>query len=299
LPPARPERLAHRGPPWEPTITTSLAQAPQARLGALVRACHPGPTLLITAVMVALSAKAGVRLPELAVVTVAALAGQLSVGWSNDALDAGRDAAAGRTDKPVAAGVIGRRTVWVAATTAVVVNVVLCFWLSVGAGVTNLFIVGAAWAYNAGLKSTLASGIMFILGFGPIPIFATSIDPAQPAPSGWTVAAAAALGLGGHFANVLPDLAADRDTGVRGLPQRIAALPRGGTLVRIIALVLLVGASAMLTLAPGRSHPWYAIAGFALAVLLAVLGFRASGRGPFRAALAIAALDVVLFVALG
>jgi 4-hydroxybenzoate polyprenyltransferase len=248
-------------------------------------------------VIVVMAAKAGVRLPELAVVAVAALAGQLSIGWSNDALDAGRDAVAGRTDKPVATGAIGRGTVWAAATVAVLVNVALCFWLSVGAGVTNLFIVGAAWAYNAGLKSTLASGLMFVFGFGPIPIFASSIDPAQPAPSGWTVAAAATLGLGGHFANVLPDLAGDRQTGVRGLPQRIAALPRGAVLVRIIALVLLVGASAMMTFAQGN-HGWYAITGFALAVVLAVVGARASGRGPFRAALAIAALDVVLFVTL-
>ena len=37
-------------------------------------------------------------------VALAVLAGQLSVGWSNDYLDRERDRAAGRTDKPVAAG---------------------------------------------------------------------------------------------------------------------------------------------------------------------------------------------------
>ena len=41
--------------------------------------------------------------------------GQLSIGWSNDALDAARDRLAGRTDKPVAAGRLPRRTVAAAA----------------------------------------------------------------------------------------------------------------------------------------------------------------------------------------
>ena len=46
---------------------------------------------------------------------------------------------------------------------------------------------------------------------------------AKPAPR-WPITVAAALiGLGAHFANVLPDLAGDRATGVVGLPQRVAA----------------------------------------------------------------------------
>ena len=44
----------------------------------------------------------------------ALLTGQLSIGWCNDAVDRGRDVAAGRTDKPLAVGTLGVRTVWTA-----------------------------------------------------------------------------------------------------------------------------------------------------------------------------------------
>ncbi|MHA6618356.1 hypothetical protein [Pseudonocardia sp. DLS-67] len=39
-------------------------------------------------------------------VAAAVLAGQVSIGWRGDALDAGRDAAAGRPDKPVDTGAV-------------------------------------------------------------------------------------------------------------------------------------------------------------------------------------------------
>jgi hypothetical protein len=48
---------------------------------------------------------------------------------------------------------------------------------------------------------------------------------------------------------------------------------------------------------PGRR--WIAIAGLAAAAILAVPGARGAGRTPFAAAIGIAAVDVVLFVAGG
>jgi hypothetical protein len=47
-------------------------------------------------------------------------------------------------------------------------------------------------------------------------------EPALASP--WAFAAGALLGVAAHFANVLPDLDDDRATGVRGLPQSLAAL---------------------------------------------------------------------------
>ena len=111
--------------------------------------------------------------------------------------------------------------------------------------------------------------------------------------------AAALLGLGAHFANVLPDLAADRAAGVGGLPQRVAAGRGGPTAVRLTAIVLLLAASALIVLAPGGPYHWPALIGLGAAAVLAVIGLRGSGRVPFYAALAIAALDVALFVAAG
>ena len=203
----------------------------------LVMASHPGPSLAITALTTLLVVQVSPSGFGPVLAAPAMLAGQLSVGWSNDAFDATRDAAVGRLDKPIATGDISARAVWVAALAAVVAALALSLAIGVATGLINAVIIAAGWAYNAGLKSTLASGLMYIAGFGPIPAFATSTLPGHPPPAWWVTAAAAAVGLGGHFANVLPDLAGDRVTGVHGLPQRVAA-DWGSGAVRAIARVL-------------------------------------------------------------
>jgi 4-hydroxybenzoate polyprenyltransferase len=265
-----------------------------SRVRALIIASHPGPSLAITVLATILAAQAAPHGIGPVLVAPAMLAGQLSVGWSNDAFDAPRDAAAGRTDKPVATGAISVRAVWIAAVCAVLAALAMSLAISVTTMIILAVLIAAGWAYNAGLKSTLASGLMYLIGFGPIPAYAASTLPGQPAPTWWVTAAAALIGLGAHFANVLPDLAADRATGVRGLPQQVAARWGPGA-VRAIALVLLLSASVLLLLASSRPRRWVALAGLGAAVLLAVIGARGTGRVPFLAAIGIAAVDVALF----
>lgn len=265
-----------------------------SRVRALIIASHPGPSLAITVLATLLAAQAAPHGIGPVLVAPAMLAGQLSVGWSNDAFDAPRDAAAGRTDKPVATGAISVRAVWIAAVCAVLAALAMSLAISTATMVILAVLIGAGWAYNAGLKSTLASGLMYLIGFGPIPAYAASTLPGHPAPTWWVTAAAALVGLGAHFANVLPDLAADRATGVRGLPQQVAARWGSGA-VRAVALVLLLSASVLLLLASSRPRRWVALAGLGAAVLLAAIGARGTGRVPFLAAIGIAAVDVVLF----
>src|ERR1700723_2838269 len=78
---------------------------------ALLRASHPEPTVMVTALAVALAIGTGRSGVGVLFVGAAVLAGQLSVGWHNDGRDALRARAAGRSDKPVVAGDISRRTV--------------------------------------------------------------------------------------------------------------------------------------------------------------------------------------------
>jgi 4-hydroxybenzoate polyprenyltransferase len=265
-------------------------------IGGLVRASHPGPCLAITAMTVLFAVAAGASdVRVLLVFTLAVLTGQLSIGWSNDRYDADLDRAAGRTDKPVAAGAITARQVLLAALVALAVSIGLSFWLGFSTGVLMVVVVGAGWAYNVGLKGTVASGLMYILGFGPIPALATSVLPGHPLPPWWTVAAAGLLGLGGHFANVLPDLAGDTAGGVRGLPQRVAAAA-GPLVVRLTALVLLLGATVLVTL--GASH-WLAFVGLGAGLVLGLVAVRAGGRTPFLCALGIAGIDVVMLLVSG
>jgi 4-hydroxybenzoate polyprenyltransferase len=264
---------------------------------ALIRASHPGPSLAITAMITLIAAQAAPHGTGPVLLAPAALAGQISIGWSNDAFDAGRDAMAGRTDKPIAAAAVSRRAVGIAAVAALVVSLLLSAAIGGVTLILNAVMMAAGWAYNAGLKSTLASGLTYIVGFGLIPAFAASTLPGHPAPRPLITGAAAALGLGAHFANVLPDLAGDAAAGVRGMPQRLAAR-RDRAAVRVAALVFLLLASVLLVVAPGGPHRWLAWAALGAAGLLAAIGLRGSGRVPFAAAIGIAAIDVIL-LALG
>lgn len=265
------------------------------RVRALLIASHPGPSLAITAMATVLAAEAAPHGFGPVLVAPAMLAGQLSVGWSNDACDAARDVAAGRTDKPVARGEVTVRSLWVAAVVSVIAALVMSAAISlVTLGVLAL-LVGAGWAYNLGLKSTPWSGAMYLLGFAPLPAYAASTLPGQPAPRFWVCVAAGLVGLGAHFVNVLPDLAADLRSGVRGLPQLVAARWGPGA-ARACALVLLLSASALLVAEASPARRWIAVAGLCCSCLLAVAGALGSGRTPFRAALAIAGADVAVFV---
>jgi 4-hydroxybenzoate polyprenyltransferase len=226
----------------------------------------------------------------------ALLAGQLSIGWSNDACDAARDAAAGRTDKPLARGDISAAAVWTAAVAAATAGLALALVIGPVTGALYTLLVVSGWAYNLGLKSSLASGVMYLLGFGLLPTYAASTLPGHPAARWPVTVAAGLLGLGAHFANVLPDLAADAATGVRGLPQRVAARWGPGA-VRATALAVLLTASVLLLL--GATRRWIAIPGLVAALLLAVAAARGTGRTPFLAAIGIAAVDILLFTAGG
>lgn len=265
------------------------------RVRPLLMASHPGPCLAITALATVLAAEAAPGGIGPLLTAPALLAGQLSVGWSNDACDAPRDIAAGRADKPAARGEVSVRSLWTAAVTALLVAVVLSAAISLVTLGVNALLIAAAWAYNLGLKSTAWSGLMYLLGFAPLPAYAASTLPGQPAPRLVVCVAAGLVGLGAHFANVLPDLAADLRTGVRGLPQLVAAR-WGPAAARAAALVLLLSASVLLVIAASPARRWVAVAGLCCSLVLAVTGTLGRGRTPFRAALAIAAVDVAVFV---
>src|ERR671932_339878 len=65
----------------------------------LVLACHPLPTVAVTAFATAFAAAVGLPAGRVALVALAVLLGQLSIGWGNDWVDAPRDAAAGPRGK--------------------------------------------------------------------------------------------------------------------------------------------------------------------------------------------------------
>jgi 4-hydroxybenzoate polyprenyltransferase len=256
----------------------------------LVRACHPEPTAAVTAVATALAVAAGRGAAGAVAVAVAVLAGQLSVGWSNDLIDRDRDRMRGRREKPIVAGLVDATTVRRAAFIALAATVPLSLLSGVEATLVHLVAVGAAWAYNVRIKSTVLSVLPYAIAFGLLPAFVTLGLPGAPWPPWWAVTAGALLGAGAHFANVMPDIADDLATGVRGLPQRL-----GRQASSRVAAVLLLAASLVLVFGPGNVS-WVTGVGLAIATVLAVV---AGIRGSFRAVLLVAVLNVGLLLVRG
>ncbi len=259
---------------------------------ALLRAAHAGPALAVTAMTAALAAAGDLAPARAVLVTSAVLAGQLSIGWSNDLVDRDRDLRVRRTDKPLATGEVSIGRARLACGAAIAATVVLSLACGLGAGLLHLVLVIAGWGYNLGLKSTAFSWAPYALAFGGLPVFVSLAGPGAEVPAAWVPLAAGMLGVGAHLVNALPDLADDEATGVRGLPHRLGACWAART-----AVALLVAASVVIT-AGTRSVPGaVSLAGLALVGALAVVALVGRGRVPFRAAVAIALVDVVLLVA--
>lgn len=263
----------------------------------LLRAAHLQPALAVTAMTTALGVTAG-RGRSAVWLGLAMLTGQLFVGWSNDWLDRARDVAAGRRDKPIAAGEVPASAVAAAAVVAVVLCVPLSLLNGFLAGLVHLAAVASAFSYNAVLKRTPLSPLPYAFSFGSLPYFVTYGLPGHPVPPWWAPAAASLLGVGAHFVNTLPDQDADRRLGVRGLPQRIGRTPS-----LVAGAALLATAGVLLAVAPAGPVS-FAARVLAVAQVVAVLGVVAAARtGRERAAwtltLAAAGLAVVLLLANG
>lgn len=271
-----------------------MPSATTARVTALVRASHPEPTVAVTAIATALALSTGLG-GAAAVVSLAFLSGQLSVGWSNDWIDAARDRRSARPDKPVARGELPVAAVRTAALLAALACVPLSLAMGPAPGLLHLLAVAAAWAYNARLKATALSWAPYALAFGAVPSIIT-LGLGRVAPW-WATGAGALLGVGAHLCNVLPDLEQDLAQGVRGLPHRLG--PRRSAAG---AAVLLLTAAVLLAVGPGRPGPLPALAVLLAAAVVAVgllRSRRAGSRAAFRAALVVAGLCVALLVARG
>lgn len=266
------------------------------RAAALVRACHPEPTAAVTAVATALAVSSG-RGAASAWVAGAFLSGQLSVGWSNDWIDRDRDVRSGRTDKPVARGQVPVATVRRAALTAAALCVPLSLAMGLRAGLVHLVAVAAAWSYNARLKATALSWVPYALAFGLVPSIVVLGLPGHPWAPWWATAAGALLGVGAHLANALPDLDDDLAEGIRGLPHRLGARASSA-----LAAVLLLAATALLALGPGRPGAG-SVAVLLVAVTVTATGLvlvrRPGSRAAFRAAIVVAVLGVGLLLTRG
>ncbi|GAA2519268.1 hypothetical protein GCM10010201_15440 [Pilimelia columellifera subsp. columellifera] len=266
----------------------------------MIQASHPAPAVAVTCVAAVLAV--GVGHPAGPTVRVAAmvLASQLAVGWANDAIDARRDRAVRRADKPVAVGDVSRRAVALAAGVAALVTVALATTHPWPATAVALLGLGSALLYDWPLKLTVASALPYLVSFAALPTFVLLSAPAPIPPPVWLIVGGGLLGAGAHFANALPDLAEDTRVGVRGLPQRLGVAGSQG-----VAAALLLAATASLVLGPAGAPTGPALAAAAAALFALPAGWLADRRAhrlgrrrvtAFRAVMALAVVDVALLV---
>lgn len=261
-----------------------------SRAQSLLIASHPGPAVAVTSIAAALAARLGASPLQLVTLVVAVASGQLLTGWTNDLLDADRDHAVGRADKPLARGTVTRNAVRRAIALSLIVCAVASLLLGLLPGVLHLALgVGAAFAYNAGVKSTVLSWLPYTVAFGALPaVVSLAIDDALP--PAWMIAVGAMLGFGAHLVNVAPDLADDRATGVVGFAHRLPPAAVAPTAALVLSVASIVGVWG------ARGFDAIGLAFLAAVGGCAIVALTGTGRRPFQAAIAIAALDVAVLV---
>lgn len=265
----------------------------------LLLASHPGPSLVVTAVAACLGIGLGYSPGRLAVLVLAILFGQLSIGWSNDWLDAARDRAVARRDKPAARGDVPIALVRMSAFVALALSLAVTAVLGLPALVAHGIAIAGGWAYNLGLKSTVVSFVPFAVSFGLLPAVATLGQPAPALAAPWVLAAGALLGVAAHITNVLPDLEDDARTGIRGFPHRLGSRRSG-----LLAFAALAVATVLITFGPGLPVRPLLLAGLLIGLAAAVAGVllllrRSPTRRLMQLIMTCAVVDVAMLVVAG
>ena len=264
------------------------------RLRAMVDACHPGPTATVTVVITALAAAAGRSGVGLTLVAAAALTGQLSVGWCNDANDSDRDRGAARTGKPTVRGDVTAGFLWRAAFVALAATIVLSF-LAAGpiGGSAHVVAVLSAWTYNLWLKMTIFSALPYAVSFGLVPAFVTyGLTPPSPPPM-WLVVTCALLGVSAHLANAIPDVTSDELVGAGGVVAAVGV--RMASIAALTCLVVAVGLlAAHLDVAPVVAVAVVLVT--AVGAVIVAVRDRGRGHALFRYVMVLAVVAVLLIL---
>ena len=204
-------------------------------LRAYARAAHFGPTMLITTISFLLAVQLWWEGPAY-VIAFTVFLGQLLIGWSNDIYDYQDDLKHNRVNKPLVSGQLQienlKKATFILLPFAVIAN--LLGPLGLKGGAVYLLGVGCGIAYNFYFKFRITSPLAYFIALAALP---TSIFYAvDKNPPLWVLATSSLLGVAFHFANVLKDLSADRDSKIGGLPQRVGK--RVSILVIFILLII-------------------------------------------------------------
>jgi 4-hydroxybenzoate polyprenyltransferase len=228
-----------------------------ARRLALLELFHPGPSLATT--LAALAMAFALRVPlsywpaVLRLVAAPMLLAQLAISVLNDWADRAADARAGR-GRALEVGLL-----WPGAALALACGLALAglawsWWVGDGPAATALLALGiaAGFAYDLWLKATPWSFLPFAFAFPLLVLWVSAVVGYGP-PAWVTFLGGAPLAVAVHLADSVPDLDADRRSGLRTL-----AVALGGQAATRAAATLLAAGCAVLALDSLRADPWLA-----------------------------------------
>lgn len=230
----------------------------------LIQSSHPIPCLAVSLFAAVFGLALGIPWERSLLIFFMVLLQQVSVGLSNDWLDYKKDLFAGRKDKPAANGLVKVSELRTWSLVAAGLAQTSAFYFGPAAAMLMFVMLVSGWAYNLGMKANWSSAIPYIVGFGSVPVFVglSASVPVWVEP--WVVLMSALLGVSAHFANVLPDIEADKLNGVNALPHLLGQ--------RVSALVIAVTALLATVLAVTQSQdldPGVAVTGLVVNILLA------------------------------
>jgi 4-hydroxybenzoate polyprenyltransferase len=198
---------------------------PGGRIRSLIFMSHPGPSLLVTCVLVAIAWLAGRHVPDgsrVLQLVGAMLPVQLCIGVINDVVDLPADAVT-KPHKPLVRGVISPSS---AAGAGVVLGAI-----GLGAAATiNLATLGldalalcAGLGYDLGLRRTPLSWVPWWGGMALLPFEGYASVGSIPSRLLALIPLSGLIAVGLHVANALPDIEGDRAAGRRSLPVLLGA----------------------------------------------------------------------------
>ena len=244
-------------------------------LSGLVRLVHPFPSALDAAVTFALALVAGATPGRAALLGVAMLAIQFSIGAFNDVLDAPADAVAGRS-KPLVDGRIPVRVALGVAVVAGTAGLVLAALGGPAAALVALAGYGIGLVYDLQLKASPWSWLPYAMGIPLLPVFAwVGATGDLPVPilvlAGLGVLAGTALAIANSLADAERDAASRTATVARTL-GRARAIRLGALLSFVVGGIATTSAVVLAGSIPGTWLTCVGAATLAAGVGMGVLG---------------------------
>ncbi len=193
---------------------------PGGTIRSLIYLGHPGPSVLVTIVLVAIAGLAAHSTPDptrVLQLVGAMLPVQLCIGVINDVVDLPADAAS-KPHKPLVRKVISRSNATVLGVLLGLIGLASAATINLGTLGFDALALGAGLAYDLGLRTTPLSWLPWWGGMAVLPLEAYASVGSIPSRLFALIPLSGLIALGLHFANALPDVDADRVAGRHSLP---------------------------------------------------------------------------------